>query len=61
MVTRPTCPLTHIVFKGGKPGTIDRWCAHAEPKPVLVGIGWVVRCREGPSLPFPSSPFQLHG
>ncbi|KAG0152155.1 hypothetical protein CROQUDRAFT_650235 [Cronartium quercuum f. sp. fusiforme G11] len=44
--TRPTFPLTHIVFKAGKQATIDRWLIHPKPKPCLVGIGWVVRCRE---------------
>ncbi|KAH9813200.1 hypothetical protein DFH28DRAFT_897464 [Melampsora americana] len=43
---RPTIPLTHIIFKAGKQTTIDKWLIHPKPKPSLVGIGWVVRCRE---------------
>ncbi|CAH7687953.1 expressed protein [Phakopsora pachyrhizi] len=43
---RPTFPLTHIIFKAGKQATIDRWLIHPRPKPFLVGIGWIVRCRE---------------
>lgn len=48
-MVRPTCPITHIIFKEGKPGTVDRWAGHPEPKPFIVGIGWVVRCRESTS------------
>ncbi|MBW0504032.1 hypothetical protein O181_043747 [Austropuccinia psidii MF-1] len=46
VVSRATFPLTHIIFKAGKQATIDRWFLHPRPKPFLVGIGWVVRCRE---------------
>jgi hypothetical protein len=38
--------LTHIVFRNGKPVTIHKYFSMAEPRPALVGIGWVVRCRE---------------
>ncbi|KAA1102525.1 hypothetical protein PGTUg99_007886 [Puccinia graminis f. sp. tritici] len=43
---RLTFPLTHIIFKAGKPTTLDKYMHHPRPKPALVGIGWVVRCRE---------------
>ncbi|WAQ87021.1 hypothetical protein PtA15_7A750 [Puccinia triticina] len=43
---RPTFPLTHIIFKAGKPTTLEKYMHHPRPKPALVGIGWVVRCRE---------------
>lgn len=39
-------PLTHIIFKAGRPLTIEKYMLHPRPKPELVGIGWVVRCRE---------------
>lgn len=38
--------LTHIVYKSGRPGTLHRLRAHPEPKPLLVGISWVVNCCE---------------
>ncbi|KAI9603997.1 hypothetical protein H4Q26_003607 [Puccinia striiformis f. sp. tritici PST-130] len=46
VVGRPVFPLTHIIFKAGKPTTIEKYMIHPRPKPALVGIGWVVRCRE---------------
>jgi hypothetical protein len=38
--------LTHIIFKNGRPTTLHRYHAMPQPKPLLVGIGWVVRCKE---------------
>jgi hypothetical protein len=36
-----------MIFKGGRPATIQRYRAYTkEPKPFLVGVGWIVRCRE---------------
>ncbi|SCZ89078.1 BZ3500_MvSof-1268-A1-R1_Chr1-1g00939 [Microbotryum saponariae] len=46
VTTRPTLSLTHIVYKSGRPGTLQRYRTHADPKPHLVGISWVVRCAE---------------
>lgn len=46
VVGRLIFPLTHIVFKAGRQTTIERYMLHPKPKPKLVGIGWVVRCRE---------------
>lgn len=43
---RPTMNLTHIIFKAGRPLTVHRYHAHPDPKPVLVGIGWAVKCKE---------------
>lgn len=46
ITSRPTFTLTHIIFKAGRPGTLQRYRAHPNPKPHLVGIAWVVRCHE---------------
>ncbi|ORY89008.1 hypothetical protein BCR35DRAFT_300781 [Leucosporidium creatinivorum] len=46
VTTRPTLTLTHIVYKSGRPGTLQRYRTHPDPKPHLVGISWVVRCAE---------------
>ncbi|SCV71608.1 BQ2448_3196 [Microbotryum intermedium] len=46
VTTRPTLSLTHIVYKSGRSGTLQRYRTHADPKPHLVGISWVVRCAE---------------
>lgn len=38
--------LTHIVYKSGKPSTLHSYRGLDEPKPYVVGIGWVVACLE---------------
>ncbi|KZV89978.1 hypothetical protein EXIGLDRAFT_750890 [Exidia glandulosa HHB12029] len=38
--------LTHIVFKSGLSNTVARYNALPEPRPHVVGIGWVVECVE---------------
>ncbi|KAN0061202.1 hypothetical protein ACQY0O_006937 [Thecaphora frezii] len=38
--------LTHIVYKSGRPGTLHSYRALPEPKPLVVGISWVVKCLE---------------
>jgi len=38
--------LTHIVYKSGLPSTLTKFRALPEPKPAVVGIGWVVECVE---------------
>ncbi|GJE91497.1 BRCT domain-containing protein [Phanerochaete sordida] len=37
---------THIVYKDGLASTSNRWRALNDPKPLVVGIGWVVACAE---------------
>ncbi|KAI0318532.1 hypothetical protein OF83DRAFT_1022245, partial [Amylostereum chailletii] len=39
-----TC--THIVFKNGLVSTLTRYRLSPEPKPLVVGIAWVVECVE---------------
>ncbi|KAK9900261.1 hypothetical protein P389DRAFT_207796 [Cystobasidium minutum MCA 4210] len=47
VLARPTDSITHIIFKGGRPATVQRYRAYTkEPKPFFIGVGWVVRCRE---------------
>lgn len=46
ILSKPGSSLTHIVYKSGLPSTLTRYRALAEPKPVVVGIGWVVECVE---------------
>ncbi|EJD41655.1 hypothetical protein AURDEDRAFT_68579, partial [Auricularia subglabra TFB-10046 SS5] len=46
ILTRMSTRLTHIVFKSGLPGTIARYRMLNEPRPLVVGIGWVVECVE---------------
>ncbi|KAI0692825.1 hypothetical protein BC835DRAFT_1222916, partial [Cytidiella melzeri] len=40
----PSC--THIVYKNGLMSTLTRYRMQDNPKPVVVGIGWVVECVE---------------
>ncbi|KZS87213.1 hypothetical protein SISNIDRAFT_387318, partial [Sistotremastrum niveocremeum HHB9708] len=50
-VTKPTKQCTHIVYKSGCEKTVIKWrhvlilCLD-EPRPKVVGIGWVVECVE---------------
>ncbi|KAF8436312.1 hypothetical protein L210DRAFT_3407692 [Boletus edulis BED1] len=37
---------THIVYKNGHPHTLTRYRMLNDPKPVVVGIAWVVECVE---------------
>ena len=47
ILTRPTDNTTHIIFKGGRPATLHRYRAYEQDRrPHLVGVGWIVRCRE---------------
>lgn len=47
VLARPTDSVTHIIFKGGRAATVQRYRAYTkEPKPFFVGVGWIVRCRE---------------
>lgn len=47
ILTRPTDRVTHIVFKNGKAATLHRYRAYEEnARPHLVGVGWIVRCKE---------------
>lgn len=46
LLTRPGKTLTHIVYKSGMLSTLTHFRALPDPKPVVVGIGWVVECVE---------------
>jgi len=46
VLARPTDSVTHIIYKGGRASTLTRYRAYRDPKPHLVGVGWVVACRE---------------
>ncbi|KAF9485952.1 hypothetical protein BDN70DRAFT_763291, partial [Pholiota conissans] len=46
VLTRVGQTCTHIVFKNGQMSTITRWKLLRDPKPLVVGIGWVVECIE---------------
>ncbi|KAF8176520.1 hypothetical protein BJ912DRAFT_857348, partial [Pholiota molesta] len=46
VLTRVGQTCTHIVFKNGLMSTITRWKLLRDPKPKVVGIGWVVECIE---------------
>ncbi|PCH36714.1 hypothetical protein WOLCODRAFT_33911, partial [Wolfiporia cocos MD-104 SS10] len=40
----PTC--THVVYKNGLMSTLTRYRLCKEPRPLVVGIAWVVECVE---------------
>ncbi|KAI5118962.1 hypothetical protein M0805_009373 [Coniferiporia weirii] len=44
--TRVGQTCTHIVYKNGLASTSARWKLLDEPRPSVVGIGWVVECAE---------------
>lgn len=46
MISRPGTTATHYVWKTGLQSTLTRYSTLDEPKPFLVGIGWVVKCME---------------
>jgi len=46
ILSRMSTSLTHIVFKSGLPSTIARYRVLGDPRPIVVGIGWVVECVE---------------
>ncbi|GAA5991716.1 hypothetical protein JCM10908_001106 [Rhodotorula pacifica] len=47
VTSRPSSLTTHIVFKSGKPATLDFYRQSSlARRPHLVGIAWVVRCSE---------------
>ncbi|KAF8706781.1 hypothetical protein RHS03_04619, partial [Rhizoctonia solani] len=46
IVSRPTPSTTHIVFKSGHQSTLTKYKLYDDPKPFLIGIGWVVQCAE---------------
>ena len=43
---RPTESCTHIIYKSGRPTTLAWFRRQAEKKPLMVGIGWVAKCKE---------------
>ncbi|KAG8989853.1 hypothetical protein FRB90_002048, partial [Tulasnella sp. 427] len=46
VISRPGTTATHYVWKSGLQSTLTRYSTLDEPKPFLVGIGWVVNCVE---------------
>ncbi|KAG8808105.1 hypothetical protein FRC17_004126 [Serendipita sp. 399] len=46
ILTRMGGSLTHIVYKSGLPSTLTKYRTITDPKPPVVGIGWVVECVE---------------
>ncbi|GAA6061976.1 hypothetical protein JCM10212_005220 [Sporobolomyces blumeae] len=59
VTTRPSSLTTHVVFKAGRPSTLQfvRSCVSRPPR--LVGIAWVVRCAEI-GRKADEEPFLLH-
>ncbi|KAG6891493.1 hypothetical protein C0992_005632 [Termitomyces sp. T32_za158] len=46
ILTRVGQTCTHVVFKNGLMSTINRYRLLRDPKPLVVGIAWVVECVE---------------
>ncbi|KAG9006153.1 hypothetical protein FRB93_008945 [Tulasnella sp. JGI-2019a] len=46
IINRPGTTATHFVWKSGLQSTLTRYSSMEEPRPHLVGIGWVVQCVE---------------
>ncbi|KAH9889544.1 hypothetical protein C8Q73DRAFT_654210 [Cubamyces lactineus] len=46
MATRVGSRCTHVVYKNGLMSTLTRWRLLKEPRPLVVGIAWVVECAE---------------
>ncbi|KAG9127708.1 hypothetical protein FRC07_010631 [Ceratobasidium sp. 392] len=46
VVSKPTPSTTHFVFKSGHQSTLTKHKLYDDPRPCLVGIGWVVECAE---------------
>lgn len=46
MTTRLSSFTTHVVFKSGKPSTLQYVRSRRACPPVVVGIAWVVKCAE---------------
>ncbi|KAG8774802.1 hypothetical protein FRC12_001819 [Ceratobasidium sp. 428] len=46
VVSKPTPSTTHFVFKSGHQSTLTKHKLWDDPRPFLVGIGWVVECVE---------------
>ncbi|KAG8896470.1 hypothetical protein FRB99_008881 [Tulasnella sp. 403] len=44
IITRPGKTATHIVWKSGSQATLSRYSSMEQPRPFLVGVGWVVQC-----------------
>lgn len=43
---RPSESCTHIIYKSGKPATLSWYRRQKDPKPYIVGAGWVTKCKE---------------
>lgn len=46
MMTRVGPRCTHVVYKNGLMSTLTRYRLLNEPRPLVVGIAWVVECVE---------------
>ncbi|EIW54553.1 uncharacterized protein TRAVEDRAFT_132867 [Trametes versicolor FP-101664 SS1] len=46
MATRVGSRCTHVVYKNGLMSTLTRYRLVKDPKPLVVGIAWVVECVE---------------
>ncbi|KAG8957732.1 hypothetical protein FRC03_009853 [Tulasnella sp. 419] len=46
IINRPGTTATHIVWKSGLQSTLTKYSSMQDPKPLMVGIGWVVQCVE---------------
>ncbi|KAI0364135.1 hypothetical protein BV20DRAFT_956854 [Pilatotrama ljubarskyi] len=46
MATRVGSRCTHVVYKNGLMSTLTRYRLLKDPKPLVVGIAWVVECAE---------------
>lgn len=46
VLVRPSESCTHIVYKAGKPSTLTWIRKQKDPKPYIVGAGWVMKCKE---------------
>ncbi|KAJ7879862.1 hypothetical protein B0H13DRAFT_1457707, partial [Mycena leptocephala] len=51
--------LTHIVYKNGTPRTFNRYRVLPEPKPLVVGMEWVVRSAEN-RIHEEETPYLIH-
>lgn len=66
ILARATDNVTHIIFKGGRSTTLHRYRAYeVDRRPHLVGVGWIVRCKEKnervPEEPFLINPDTIDG
>jgi len=41
VLTRLTESVTHVIYKSGRPTTLQWYRKQEDPKPHIVGIGWI--------------------